>query len=126
MSFCSIPQCSTGGLRALHILFKGPCRGPQYGCVWVQDLCSEVHDQDVSCKFIRIFLNPLGCFKYFVIFLVPLCMAILITFAQDFTVPSLKFETGSGYARQTVEQFDDQNEGLDGYQIDETRAWDLT
>ena len=46
------------------------------------------------------------------------------TISQDFTVPSLKFDTGSGYTRQIDEQPHEQNQDLEGYQIDESRAWD--
>ena len=41
-------------------------------------------------------------------------------------MPSLKFETGSGYARQIDAQPDDQDQDLEGYQIDLSRAWDTT
>lgn len=39
-------------------------------------------------------------------------------------MPSLKFETGSGYARQTDVQPEEQRQNLEGYQIDVSRAWD--
>lgn len=39
-------------------------------------------------------------------------------------MPSLKFDTGSGYARQIDEQPHEQNQDLEGYQVDESRAWD--
>ena len=41
-------------------------------------------------------------------------------------MPSLRFDTGSGYARQIDEQPSDQNQDLEGYQIDVSRAWDST
>lgn len=71
--------------------------------------------------FIR--LNLLCYSNYHIIILTHFCMLTLVT-AQDFTVPSLKFETGCGYARQPDEQSDSQNEDLEGYQIDVTRAWE--
>ena len=55
------------------------------------------------------------------LFLAPHCLTII---SQDFTLPSLKFETVSGYARQTDVQPEEQKQDLEGYQIDVSRAWD--
>ena len=41
-------------------------------------------------------------------------------------MPSIKFETDSGSARQLDEPFENENINLEGYQIDDSRAWDST
>ena len=50
--------------------------------------------------------------------------SVIAPISQDFTVPSLKFETGSGYTRQIDVQPEEQKQDLEGYQIDVSRAWD--